>query len=82
MSSKVNKYFKQLVKISHMNIDFSKIQFGIAQLSLKYTFLILPLNVHHKILWDHNIYFMRINIREFGMVIYPRINVPMNVCQN
>lgn len=55
-----------------MNIDFSKIQFGIAQL---WMFIF-------KIFWDQNIYFMRINIREFGIVIYSRINVPMNVCQH
>lgn len=55
-----------------MNIDFSKIQFGIAQL---WMFIF-------KIFWDQNIYFMRINIRKFGIVIYSRINVPMNVCQH
>lgn len=54
-----------------MNIDFSKIQFGIAQL---WMFIF-------KIFWDQNIYFMRINIRKFGIVFYSRINVPMNVCQ-
>lgn len=55
-----------------MNIDFSKIQFGIAQL---WMFIF-------KIFWDQNIYFMRINIRKFGIVFYSRINVPMNVCQH
>lgn len=55
-----------------MNIDFSKIQFGIAQL---WMFIF-------KIFWDQNIYFMRINIRKFGIVFYSRINAPMNVCQH
>lgn len=55
-----------------MNIDFSKIQFGIAQL---WMFIF-------KIFWDQNIYFMRINIWKFGIVFYSRINVPMNVCQH
>lgn len=55
-----------------MNIDFSKIQFGIAQL---WMFIF-------KIFWDQNIYFMRINIRKFGIVFYSRINVSMNVCQH
>lgn len=55
-----------------MNIDFSKIQFGIAQL---WMFIF-------KIFWDQNIYFMRINIRKFGIAFYSRINVSMNVCQH
>lgn len=55
-----------------MNIDFSKIQFGIAQL---WMFIF-------KIFCDQNKFFMRINIRKFGIVFYSRINVSMNVCQH